>query len=201
MTIDARQYAPAAARNREPIRAVLERVLPASGLVLEVASGSGEHVVHFATAFPHLTFQPSDPSAAARDSIAAWIAAAGLGNIRAPLALDAGAGAWPLARTDALICINMVHISPWASTIGLIKGAGSILPKGAPLYLYGPYRRGGAHTADSNAAFDLDLRGRNPDWGLRDMEAVADLARNAGFGPPEVVAMPANNFSLIFRRG
>ncbi|HVI88022.1 MAG TPA: DUF938 domain-containing protein [Dongiaceae bacterium] len=200
MTTDLRQYAPAAARNREPICTVLQQVLPESGLVLEVASGSGEHVVHFATAFPGLVFQPSDPDAAARDSIAAWVAAAGLGNIRAPLAIDAAAAVWPLTAADAVICINMVHISPWQSTIGLVQGAAGLLPKGAPFYLYGPYRRDGAHTAESNAAFDADLRRRNPAWGLRDMEEVTALAVAAGFAAPEMVAMPANNFSLIFRR-
>ena len=200
MTTDLRQYAPATARNREPICTVLQQVLPESGLVLEVASGSGEHVVHFATAFPGLIFQPSDPDAAARDSIAAWSAAAGLGNIRAPLAIDAAAAVWPLTAADAVICINMVHISPWHSTIGLVQGAAVLLPKGAPLYLYGPYRRDGAHTAESNAAFDADLRRRNPAWGVRDMEEVTALAVAAGFAAPEIVAMPANNFSLIFRR-
>jgi hypothetical protein len=200
MTTDLRQYAPAAVRNREPICTVLKQVLPESGLVLEVASGSGEHIVHFAAAFPGLTFQPSDPDAAARDSIAGWSAAAGLSNIRAPLAIDVTAAVWPLTAADAVICINMVHISPWRSTMGLVQGAATLLPKGAPLYLYGPYRRDGAHTAESNAAFDADLRRRNPEWGVRDMGEVTALAIGAGFGAPEIVAMPANNFSLIFRR-
>lgn len=200
MTTDSRQYAPAAARNRAPIRTVLQQVLPESGLVLEVASGSGEHVVHFATAFPGLVFQPSDPNEAARASIAAWIADAGLDNVRPPIDLDVAAPVWPLTAADAVLCINMVHISPWNSTIGLIQGAAALLPKGAPLYLYGPYRRDGAHTAESNAAFDADLRRRNPDWGVRDMEAVMDLAVAGGFAAPEIVAMPANNFSLVFRR-
>ncbi|HVJ42310.1 MAG TPA: DUF938 domain-containing protein [Dongiaceae bacterium] len=200
MMIDARQYAPAAARNRDPICAVLREVLPPVGLVLEVASGSGEHAVHFATAFPALTFQPSDPDPQARDSIAAWRDAGALANLLSPLAVNAAEPIWPLTAADAVICINMVHISPWASTVGLLKGAAAILPPGAPLYLYGPYRRGGAHTAASNAAFDADLRSRNPAWGLRDMEAVVAAAETAGFAAPEVIAMPANNFSLVFRR-
>lgn len=204
MMNDARQYAPAAARNRDPICAVLRRVLPATGLVLEVASGSGEHAVHFAAAFPALTFQPSDPDPAALESIAAWRAVAGLDNLLPPIALDVAEAAWPLPPSsqaaDALICINMVHISPWESTIGLMRGAAILLPPQAPLYLYGPYRRGGAHTAASNAAFDAELRRRNPAWGLRDMEEVIALGAAAGFDPPQVIDMPANNFSLVFRR-
>jgi hypothetical protein len=200
MTTDPRQYAPSAARNRAPIRTVLQQILPESGLVLEIASGSGEHAVYFGAAFPGLVFQPSDPNQSARDSIAGWIADAGLDNVRAPLDLDVSAPVWPLTAADAVLCINMVHISPWASTIGLFRGAAGLLPKRAPLYLYGPYRRDGAHTAESNAAFDADLRRRNPDWGVRDIEAVVDLAVASGFAAPEIVAMPANNFSLIFRR-
>jgi len=200
MMIDDRQYAPAAARNRDPICAVLRRVLPATGLVLEVASGSGEHAVHFAAAFPALTFQPSDPDPAALESIAAWRAVAGLDNLLPPIALDVAEPVWNLAAAAAVICINMVHISPWESTIGLMRGAAILLPPQAPLYLYGPYRRGGAHTAASNAAFDAELRRRNPAWGLRDMEEVIALGAAAGFIAPEVIDMPANNFSLVFRR-
>lgn len=201
MMNDARQYAPAAARNRDPICAVLREVLPATGLVLEVASGSGEHAMHFAAAFPALSFQPSDPDPRARDSIAAWRAVAGLANLLPPIALDAAEPIWPLTAADALVSINMVHISPWESTIGLMRGAAALLPPQAPLYLYGPYRRGGAHTAASNAAFDAELRRRNPAWGLRDMEAVIALGAAAGFDdPPQVIDMPANNFSLVFRR-
>jgi hypothetical protein len=197
---DQRLFSAAAARNRGPILDVLRDVLPMAGLVLEVASGSGEHAVHFATHLPMLTFAPSDPDPKARESVAAWIASAGLVNMRAPLALDAASPPWPIDRADAIICINMVHISPWAATEGLFGNASPILPAGAPLYLYGPYKRGGAHTAPSNAAFDAGLRAQNPAWGVRDLEAVADLGRRAGFEGPEVVDMPANNFSLIFRR-
>lgn len=197
---DPRLFAPAAARNRGPIVDVLREVLPGEGLVLEIASGSGEHVVHFATHLPELTFQPSDPGAEARASIAAWIAASGAPNILAPLALDAAATPWPIARVDAIICINMIHISPWAATEGLFSGARLILPEVAPLYLYGPYRRNGAHTAPSNAAFDESLRAQNPAWGVRDLETVAGCAAKAGFGEPQVIEMPANNLSVIFRR-
>ncbi len=196
-----RRVAPAAARNRDPILAVLRGVLPASGLVLEVASGSGEHVVHFAAALPGLTFQPSDPDPGARASIDAWAAEAGLDTIRPAVALDAAAPGWPVAAADAVLCINMVHIAPWAATEGLMRGAAAILPPGAPLVLYGPYRRDGAHTAPSNAAFDADLRARNPAWGIRDLEAVAELAAAQGFGTPAVTPMPANNLTLVFRRG
>lgn len=197
---DARQYAPAAARNREPISTVLKHALPKTGLVLEIASGTGEHAVHLAETFPDLVFQPSDPSEAARTSIGAWIATTGLDNIRAPLVLDATQAVWPITAADAVMCINMIHISPWAATIGLIQGAARLLPAAAPLYLYGPYQRSGKHTAPSNAAFDADLKARNPDWGVRDLDAVAALARDAGFSAPEVIEMPANNLSLVFRR-
>ena len=197
---DPRQHAPAAARNRDPILAVLRDVLPWTGTVLEIASGSGEHILHFAAGLPGLTFQPSDPNPAARQSIAAWAAESGLANLRPPLALDAAAPPWPIAAADAVLCINMIHISPWAATEGLMRGAAAILPPGAPLYLYGPYRRAGVPTAPSNAEFDRSLRDRNPDWGLRDLEAVAALAATAGFTPPAVTEMPANNLSVVFRR-
>jgi len=200
MSDDPRRFAPATARNRDPILEVLRGVLPPGGLVLEIASGSGEHAVHFAAALPGLTFQPSDPDAAARASIDAWVAETGLAGIRPALALDAGAPGWPVERADAVLCINMIHISPWSATEGLLRGAAAILPAGAPLVLYGPYRRGGAHTAPSNAAFDADLRARNPEWGVRDLEEVAGLAAREGFGPPAVTAMPANNLVVVFRR-
>lgn len=193
---DARREAPAVARNRDAILAVLRGILPARGLLLEVASGSGEHALHFAPAFPDLVFQPSDPDPDARASIDAWCA--GVANIRPAIALDAAAPDWPVDRADALLCINMIHIAPWAAWLGLLRGAARILPPGAPLILYGPFKRGGAHTAPSNAAFDDDLRARNPAWGVRDLEAVAAVAR--GFGPPEIHTMPANNLTVAFRR-
>lgn len=197
---DKRIFAPAAARNRGPILDVLRQVLPAQGLVLEIASGSGEHVVHFATALPGLTFQPTDLSADAQASVAAWIAETGLANVRPPLRLDVTEPLWPVERADAILCANMIHISPWRATEGLFAGARAILPSRAPLCLYGPYKRDGRHTAPSNADFDASLRARDPEWGVRDLEAVAALAADNGFAGPDVYEMPANNLSVVFRR-
>jgi hypothetical protein len=195
---DARREAPAVARNRDAILEVLRGILPARGLLLEVASGSGEHALHFAPGFPELAFQPSDPDPDARASIDAWCA--GVAHIRPALALDAAAQDWPLAQADAVLCINMIHIAPWVACEGLLRGAARILPPGAPLVLYGPFKRGGAHTAPSNAEFDESLRARDPAWGVRDLEAVAAEAAGAGFGPPAITAMPANNLTVAFRR-
>lgn len=195
-----KRQAPAAARNRDPIAEVLAGVLPETGLVLEIASGSGEHAIWFAERFPGLTWQPSDPDPAALRSIAAWVAQSGLQNLRAPVTLDAADHDWPVGSADAIACINMIHISPWSATEGLMAGAARLLPAGGPLYLYGPYRRGGAHTAPSNEAFDESLRARDPAWGIRDMEAVIEAAEAAGLAFERAVAMPANNFSLILRR-
>jgi hypothetical protein len=200
VTSDARLHAPAAGRNREPILAVLRSHLPSHGLVLEVASGSGEHIVHFARAFPGLDFQPSDADSQARASIDAWRAEAGLQNIKPAIALDAAAEHWPISTADAVLCINMIHIAPWEAAVGLVRGAAALLRADCMLYLYGPYRRDGAHTAPSNAAFDRSLRMQDPDWGVRDLEAVAALARSHGFTAPIVETMPANNLSLIFRK-
>ena len=202
MSEDSRQFSPSAARNRAPIWSVLQRHLPPRGLVLEVASGSGEHAVHFARgAGPELIFQPSDPDPGARASIDAWAAASGLPNIRPALALDAAADAWPIAEADAVLSINMIHIAPWDAAVGLVRGAARILPAGGLLYLYGPFKRDGRHTAPSNEAFDRDfLRARNPAWGVRDLEAVAALAEERGFAPPVIEQMPANNLSVLFRR-
>ncbi len=197
---DPRLFAPAVARNRDSILEVLRRFLPAKGLALEVASGSGEHAAHFAAAFRDLVFQPSDPDPKARASIDAWSASNGLKNIRPALALDAARAPWPLARADAILCINMTHISPFSATDGLFRNAGKILTSGAVLYLYGPYIRAGVATAESNLAFDAWLRRQNPQWGLRDLGAVAALARESGFLAPEVVEMPANNLSAIFHK-
>lgn len=194
-----RRHAPATARNRDAILAVLREELPSSGLVLEVASGSGEHAIHFAAAFPCLDWQPSDPDPTALASIAAWRAEAGLANLRPPLALDAAAP-WPVASADAILCINMIHISPWAATLGLLRGAGACLPPGGLLYLYGPYIRDEVETAPSNLAFDASLKARDPQWGLRRVEDVIAAAAAEGLRFDRLVAMPANNLSLIFRR-
>lgn len=198
MTGDVRRQAPAVARNREPILAVLRDHLPASGTALEIASGSGEHAVAFAAAFPGMIWQPSDPDPANRASIAAWIASDGGPNLLPPLALDATAEIWPLATADAVLCINMIHIAPWAACLGLLRGAARLLSPGGLLYLYGPFKRDGAHTAPSNAAFDESLRARDPAWGVRDLGDV--IAAAEGFASPTVVAMPANNLSVLFRR-
>ncbi|CAN0627332.1 conserved protein of unknown function [Burkholderia multivorans] len=195
-----RLSAPAAERNRGPILDVLRRVLPASGSVLEIASGTGQHVVHFAQGLPALHWQPSDPDAHARRSIAAWIAYTGLPNVAEPLAFDVRDAGWPLATVDAIVCINMIHIAPWAAAEALFAGASRVLRPGGVLVLYGPYRRAGQHTAESNEAFDAQLRSRDPAWGVRDLEAVVALGLDAGLDCIEVVGMPANNLSVVFRR-
>jgi len=192
--------APAVARNRDPILAVLRRVLPERGLVLEIASGSGEHAVYFAAALQNLTWQPTDPDPEARDSIAAYRAAAQLPNLLPPLALDAAASSWPVTQADAVVSINMIHIAPWAAAEGLMAGAKRLLPGGGVLFLYGPFREHGQHTAPSNAAFDESLRARNREWGVRDLDEVAALASRHGLALEERLAMPANNLSVVFRR-
>lgn len=195
-----RRYAPAAQRNRDPILEVLRTVLPPSGLVLEVASGTGEHAVHFARNLPGLQWQPSDPSPDALESIAAWRDAEGPDNLLAPLPLDVESADWPIARADAVVCINMIHISPWEAAEGLMRGAARLLGKGAPLVLYGPFRREGHPVEPSNAAFDEDLRRRNPRWGLRLLEEVNALAADEGLAFERFVEMPANNLTVVYRR-
>lgn len=193
----ARKHAPATLRNREAIAAVLAEVLPASGTVLEIASGSGEHCAFFAERFPALHWQPSDPEPSALASIASWCA--GLDNVAPPVAIDAAAVHWPVGRADALLCINMVHISPWAATLGLLDGVARVLPQGAPLILYGPYRRAGVETAPSNEAFDASLKARDPRWGLRDVADVNAAAAARGLSFEQLVEMPANNIVLVYR--
>jgi len=200
VTFDARETAPSAERNKQPILEVLTRVLPASGLVLEIGSGTGQHVAHFARALPKLTFQPSEMNAAMHTSIAAWIRHEKLSNVRGPIAFDVSLTPWPVRAADAMACINVIHISPWEATLGLMRGAGQILPPGGVLVTYGPYRRGGAHTAPSNEAFDASLKARDPSWGVRDLEEVAAVAEASGMILEETVQMPANNFMLVFRK-
>jgi SAM-dependent methyltransferase len=192
--------APAAERNKDPILAVLRRVLPETGLVLEIASGTGQHIVHFAAALPRLAWQPSDPDPEMPASIAAWIAETGLPNVRQPLAIDVRDEQWPVEHADAVLAVNMVHIAPWTATVGLVRGAGRLLPVRGALILYGPYKRGGSHTAPSNEAFDAQLRASNAEWGVRDLEAVVDAARPQGLALEEVVKLPANNLTVVFRR-
>ena len=206
---DARLHAPATARNREPIARVLAAWLPprvqAEGRVLEIASGTGEHAVYFAVRFPGLTWLPSDPDPAHRASIeayrAAHLKAGGSANLCRPLDIDVTATSWPLDEAvDAVVCCNMIHIAPWAAAQGLVAGAARHLKPGGGLYLYGPFKQGGVHSAPSNARFDASLRAQDPAWGVRDLEAVAALAEAAGFAPPRIEAMPANNLSLWFEK-
>jgi cyclopropane fatty-acyl-phospholipid synthase-like methyltransferase len=197
--LDARQYAPATARNREPILAILQKALAASQSVLEIASGTGEHAVFFAKHLPHLRWQPSDINAQARESIQAWREDANLPNLLPPLALDATAPTWEIAPVDAILCINMIHISPWEATQGLFRHAAHLLPPNGKLFLYGPYKRHGEHTAPSNEAFDQSLRQRDPAWGVRDLDhEIIPLALQHGFSTPTIHLMPANNLSLLF---
>jgi hypothetical protein len=200
---DPRRDAAATRSNREPILEVLARVLPAPALVLEIASGTGQHGAFFASRLPHLEWQSSERDPEAFASIEAWAEEArdGCGaRVRAPLRIDVRVGRWPIDRCDAVFNANMIHISPWQVCLGLLAGASRVLPEEGPLVLYGPYRVGGEHTAESNAAFDAWLRGRDPDWGVRDLEHVERAARAQGLGLDERVPMPANNQILVFRK-
>ena len=198
---DGKWFIAAAERNKGPILDVLARVLPRRGVVLEIASGTGQHVVHFAKAFSGLTWQPSDPDSELRESIALRVRDEQLPNVNPPIDLDVARLPWPLQTADALVSINLIHVAPWSATLALFEGAKTLLPPQHVLLLYGPYRRYGRHTSESNAQFDSDLRAHDPEWGLRDLEAVSDVAGRAGFVLAEIVDMPANNFSLVFKRG
>jgi len=197
-----KQHAPATERNRAPIAEVLARELPASGTVLEIAAGTGEHAVFFAGQFPALQWQPTDPSPEALASIAAYRADYPGDNLAAPLLLDAAAPeAWPVAQAAAILCINMVHISPWEATLGLFRGAAQVLrTSGGPLILYGPYIEQGVETAPSNLDFDASLKARNPLWGLRKAEALDALAATHGMRRTARHALPANNIMLVYRK-
>ena len=195
---DVKRHAPATERNRDVIAETLARLLPAEGLVLEVASGTGEHAVHFARLFPALTWQPSDPDPIALASINAWRADSNVPNMRPAMLLDASAD-WPITRADAVVCINMTHISPWAATVGLLRNAARLLPPSAVLFIYGPYNQRDVPLAQSNAAFDASLRQQNAEWGLRYVDDIADEAYKSGLHLDSVIDMPANNLSLIFR--
>jgi SAM-dependent methyltransferase len=197
---DGRWISPSAERNKAAILEVLRRRLPARGLVLEIGSGTGQHVAHFARALPALTWQPSDPDARMRRSIAAWIAHEGMTNALPPVDLDVERAAWPVGHADAIVCINVVHVSPWSAVPALMTHAARILAPGAPLILYGPYRRGGAHTAPSNERFDAQLRAHDARWGVRDADDVARAADRAGLHLLETVEMPANNLALALAR-
>jgi cyclopropane fatty-acyl-phospholipid synthase-like methyltransferase len=201
---DQRMVSPAVARNAAPILAVLKRVLPAHGVVLEIGCGTGEHAVHFAGAMPGLTWLPSDPDADSRASTASWIRFTGLSNVRPPLDIDVCAKAWgveQMAPFDAIVSLNMIHISPWAASLGLFAGAGRLLRSGGLLFLYGPFMRDGVHNAPSNAAFDASLKASNPSWGLRDIAELERVGESSGLSLHETIEMPANNMSLVFSNG
>jgi len=194
---------PSAERNKEPIADVLARVLPAAGTVLEIASGSGQHVVHFARRLPHLAFQPSDPTQGARASIDLHVEDAGLSSVRPALHIDVIDTGWQSAihvAIAAVLCINMIHIAPFEATDGLLRGAAALLPTGAPLVLYGPFRFNGHFRAESNAAFDASLRARDPRWGIRDVDDLKRIGEAAGFEVSEIVDMPANNHVMVLTR-
>lgn len=193
-------YSAAAERNKGPILDVLRRVLPDKGLVLEIASGTGQHMLHFAAALPGLRWQPTDADLEAQESISLSVVTADLNNVNVALQLDVLKTPWPIREADALLCINMIHISPWVATVALFDGARDTLSAGNMLFVYGPYRCNERHTAPSNEAFDASLRARNPEWGVRDLEAVTKVAATAGFVREDVIEMPANNFSVIFRK-
>jgi len=195
----ARLHAPATARNRDAIGRVLAEHLPARGVVVEIASGTGEHARHFAAAFPHLLWQPSDADPTCLASIAAW-GRDGPANLRPPLALDVARWPWPVDRAEALVCVNLLHIAPWVACQGLMRGAGRVLAPGGVLVVYGPFMKAGRHTAESNARFDRSLRASDPGWGVRDLAAVTAEAAANGLTLTAEVAMPANNLSLVFAK-
>ena len=196
-----RLASPSADRNRGFIAEVLSQVLPQSGLVLEIASGTGQHVVHFARAMPHLTWQPSERDSDCLRSICGWIDLEALPNVRPPVQLDVQDARWPIEAADAIICINMIHIAPWSATHALMRGAGAALSAAGLLCLYGPYRIRGEHTSASNRAFDAQLRATDPQWGVRDLDEVAEEAAAAGLHLVRTFAMPANNMIVVFRKG
>ena len=196
---DPRLDFPATRRNGQAIFDVLRRVLPKQGQVLEIGSGSGQHITAFAAALPHLKWQASDPDPRHRASVDAWARFAGL-DMPPALALDVTARPWPIVGADAVLSANMIHIAPWAACLGLLAGAGDILPEGGLLYLYGPFKIDGRHTADSNARFDASLRAQDPSWGVRDLDQVAAESAKHGLSLIEQIDMPANNLSVIFRK-
>lgn len=197
---DPRLDFPATARNREPILQVLRQVLPPEGTLLETGSGSGQHAIYFAAGLPGLIWQPSDPEPAYLASIAAYVAEAGLANLRSPLALDVTASDWPIEAYDAVASLNMIHIAPWTACQGLMAGAGRVLSGGGRLFLYGPFVRPGRPLEPSNAAFDRSLRAQNQAWGLRSLDSVEAEAGLYGLTLQALVEMPANNLSLVFER-
>ena len=195
---DGRWFTGSVERNKDPILNLLTRVLPHTGLILEIGSGTGRHVTYFAKALPELTWQPSDPDDEFRQSIRSWAKLENLDNVRAPINLEVCRLPWPVTRADAVLCVNMIHVAPWAATEALFSGAKCVLGHGGLLVLYGPYRRFGRHTSASNELFDAQLRATDPSWGLRNLVKVVEIADQAGFRLAEVVEMPANNFGIVF---
>lgn len=195
-----KQLSASSERNKDPILDVLRDTLPDAGLVLEIASGTGQHAVHFAAALSAITWQPSDIDPELRASVAAWRNEAGLANLLEPIHLDVTADPWPVSEAAAIVNANMIHIAPWEACTGLLDGAGRILPEGGILFMYGPYRIGGKHTAPSNEQFDHSLRARDPSWGIRNLDDVALEARRRGLHLIKTVQMPANNLSVIYRK-
>ena len=199
-TGDGRLASPSAERNREPIAKILSQILPQSGLVLEVASGTGEHAIHFARVMPHLTWQPSEQDKDCLRSISAWAAVEVQANVLQPLYLDVTDAQWPIATAAAIVCINMIHIAPWSVAQALLRGASRILPPGGLLCLYGPYRVAGKHTSASNREFDAQLRAMNSEWGVPDLDAMANEARTFNIELARTFQMPANNLVTVFRK-
>lgn len=198
---EGRWHSAPADRNTAPIAEVLRAVLPDRGDVLEIASGTGQHVVAFARTFPDLVWHPSDCDSELRESVELRMAEASLDNIRPPIELDVMRLPWAVGTVDAVVCINMIHVAPWRATGALFTGAAQVLRAGGPLVTYGPYMRDGRHTAPSNAAFNASLRARDAEWGLRDLSAVTEAAQRRGLALERLVEMPANNFSLVFKTG
>ena len=204
VSADQRMFSPSAARNSAPILGVLERLLPTTGMVLEIGCGTGEHAVCFAEAMPNLTWQPSDTDTNARASTASWIKFAGLNNVLAPLDIDVCSTLWGVEETapfDAIVSINMVHIAPWAASLGLFAGAGRLLCAGGLLVLYGPFTRGGVHNAPSNDDFDASLKARNPSWGVRDIADLERVGEASRLSLREMIEMPSNNAIVVFSKG
>ena len=197
---DGRIVSPSAERNKGPIAEILMRVLPAQGEVLEVSSGTGQHVLHFAQAMPHIRWRPTERDADALKSIASWLGQTPAPNVNAPLRLDVYDAIWPVHDMAAVVCINMIHIAPPSAAEALLRGAGDVIAPGGILFLYGPYRRQGRHTSPSNKAFDERLKATNPGWGVRNLEDVVHLASAVGLELEQTHDMPANNLALVFRK-
>jgi hypothetical protein len=194
------QYAPATERNSEPILTILQKILPQSGLLLEIAAGSGQHAAYFAPYFPRLTWQPSEPDPDCRASIAAWIGHVNAENINMPIDLDVTSFPWPISKADAIFSSNMIHITNWECCLGLMAGAGQILNPLGVLVLYGPFLLDGKETALSNVQFDNSLKKRNPNWGIRNLDKISRAAKACGLVCSDIIEMPANNLIVVLKK-